>query len=125
MGSAIRQLTTAYAIASAAGALSLLAVTGQLETIALGLLIPLFALPSLILFIGLERFRPNRRWRHGGFWGPASGFLIYLLIGVAIDWAGYMNEGSGLPAVVAITFAAATAASYLYLVGTSKKQARR
>jgi hypothetical protein len=47
---------------------------------------------------------------------PATGILIYFLVGVAIDVAGCVHEGSGLAALAAFTFGVSASVTYLVLL---------
>jgi hypothetical protein len=60
-------------------------------------------------------------WKHVGYLVPALGILGYLLRFVALDVAGHMSEGSGLPAIVAFTFGVPALVAYLFLSGMSQR----
>lgn len=111
----------AYAVASAGAVLAILLVTRGLETVAAGLLAPVFLLPSIILFVGLAGLALARGWKHVGYLVPALGMMGYLLMLVARDVAGQISEGSGLPAIMAVTFGVAALVAYLLLWGMSQR----
>jgi len=106
----------AYVVASVAGALTIVAVTRDLETIGAGLLVPLLLTPSILLYVLLAQLAGRRVWRHLGYLLPAAGIMICFLVGVAMDVAGLSREGSGLPALAACTFGASAMVTYVLLL---------
>ena len=106
----------AYVAASVAGALAIVAGTRDLETIGAGLLVPLLLVPSILLYVALSRLTPRRGWRHFGYLLPAAGILTYFLVGVAMDLAGLVREGSGLAALAAFTFGVSALVTYVLLL---------
>jgi hypothetical protein len=110
----------AYAVASTIAVLAILLVTANPETVAVALLVSLFLLPSIVLFVVLGEVAPAPSWKHAGYLVPAIGILTYLLVFVALDLAGQCAEGSGLPAVLAVTFGAPAVVTYLALLRMSR-----
>ena len=119
--SSIVMAAEAYVVASVVGALTILVVTGDFETIAAGLLAPLFLLPSIFLFVAFAQATPTRRWKHYGYSLPVAGILAYLLVFLAMDLRGIISEGRGLPAIMLFTFGVPALVAYLLLIRVDRR----
>jgi hypothetical protein len=120
-GQALTMAVAAYALANVLAGLTIFSFGGVLETIPAGLLAAQLLVPSILLYVMLDRFAPPRSWKHFGYWIPALALLGYCLVGVVVDALGYMKEGSGLPMVAAITFGVPAIVTYVLLVGMSRR----
>ena len=118
---AIVMAAEVYIVASVVAAMTILAVTRDFETIAAGLLAPLFLLPSIFLFAGFAQVTATRRWKHVGYLVPVVGILAYLLVLLAMDLSGLNLEGSGLPAIMLFTFGVPALVAYLLLLRMDRR----
>ena len=121
----IAAFLAAYAIASVIAATTILLATGAFETIGAGLLAPLFLVPSILLYVLLARHVRGSIWKHVGYVAPAMGIAACLLICLALDLSGYVNEGSGIPLLMLVTFGVPALFTYLFLlrIDSSKRGA--
>jgi hypothetical protein len=114
-------LMGAYVLATASGGLAILAVLHDLETFGVGFLVPVWVLPSVALYLLLEAFRPTRPWKALGYAVPAFGILAFLGVGMFEDWVCHSKEGSGLPLILALTYAPAAAVGYGFLAWSGRR----
>lgn len=121
-GTSFQVMLAACAIAAATAGLSILLVTRDFETIPAGLLFSLFLLPSIILFVVLERRASNPVWKHVGYLIPVSVVLLYALsIFVSTIGKRVTEGGAMLAAIMAVSFGASAFVTYLYLLRPARQ----
>ncbi len=104
----------AYISAIIGSALAVLIMTRDTETIAFGALVSLFVLPSIAVFMLLNRFVPNVFASHVGFWLVSiiiSGYFYFLYNQSLVRAA---DDGSGLMALH-IVYAVCGASLFAYV----------
>jgi hypothetical protein len=105
----------AFALACIVSAVTIICVTGGIETGAAGFLAALTLIPSIILYVVLDHFAPARPWKHNGYLLPVCALVVFLLVGIIADLGGYLGEGAGIPAVALITLAVPASLTYVFL----------
>ena len=80
------------------GAVCVLLLTRDLETMAMGAIAGALLIPSVLLYGGLHHLAPARWFKHAAYWLPALALVVFFL---SITWLDSMNEvsdGSGMMA---------------------------
>ena len=108
---AILGFLSAGLIAEIAGMASILLATLDVETVGLGLLVPIHLVPSVVLYLTCCSIARWERWSTWGFFLPFAGFEVWF---VAVWLSG--GEGSGFAFYMAIVLIASGTAAYLTLV---------
>lgn len=105
----------AFALASVVSVVTIICVTGGIDTGAAGFLAALALIPSIVLYVVLDHFTPARPWKHYGHLVPISALVALLLMGVVADLVGYLGEGAGIPAIALVTLAVPASLTYVIL----------
>ena len=96
--------------AEVAGAIAVLVVTRDLETVGLGLLVPLLLMPSVVLYVLARNVDSLIKWAGWFYWVPASvlaiAFVYVWLVG---------SESSGMAGLVMAVLVVASFVGYVIL----------
>lgn len=85
----------AVACACAAGAAGALLLARDFEAVGFGLIVPLFLLPSIFGYAGVELWKPTSRLKHGVFFFPFIALEMFFLFLAFQDFKKEYSDGSG------------------------------
>ncbi len=120
------QLLAGYTVTTLVAVASILLLTLDYETVGLGLLLPLFLAPSLILFVASKALCRKGWVKHAAYLAPASAFLLFLVGCYVLARLWDVTDASGpLARLLALTFTPTAVVTYLFLRISEKKEEKR
>lgn len=103
--------------AALASTLTILLWSLDAETIGLGLLVPLFLLPSIAGYLLARTLRPATRYRHVAYVVPWGALLAWFTLGAILESQAEVSDTGGeMGALLAVLLATSGAAALVTLV---------